>query len=267
MARAIVLAAGFNERLDLNRPKSLLPLVGRTSVLDSVVGFLNVPEVRSLVIVHNGRWARDFRRWKASVTAAVSDGPLARLPYMRLVSTGIKRVEDRRGAVADLEQALYHVTDGDPIIVMPGDTVCEWSFLDFLSGIDRRRPTIALAEVTRREVEALGVAVIEPGGRLEAFGDPHTPLISDNVTAPPYFTTTDKFTAWLGPLWLPADARHHVGMYCEELRQRDELPDSLGRFVAWLVGRSEVHGWLAPGRAWDVGTREAYERARRSLSA
>lgn len=254
--RAVVLCAGFGERLGnvaKGRHKSLMPL-GGSLVLDEIVSRINVPTMSCAVVVHNAHWQKDFRRWSASLVSLVSDGPKARLPRIRLVNNLVAKARKRRGAVADLALGLRKA-DATDVLVVPGDTVFDWAIGDFLAGIDRSRPTIALCRVPASERAELGAVTVDN--------------VSGTVTRlAEKPSNAGGGLVWLGPMWLPRSFRHYVALYCEEAARCGTTPDRLGGLVTWLIDHAiDVGFWIAPGRAFDVGTPRTYWAAVRHFEA
>lgn len=244
MTRAIVLAAGFGERLRLNQPipKPFIQVGGKI-VLDRVVEFISEEPISAIYIVHNALHGRLFRKWKDSVVFGVGHRP-----YLKLYSTGASRIEDRGGAVGDLLKMHYRLIGNESIVVMPVDTLCDWKFTDFWHGIDKDRVTIACVGVSEGQARELGTVTIEPGGKvlsLREKASSHTTL------------------AWLGPLYIPGNERYNVEQYCAECEIHGELPDNLGTFISWLLSHeTQVYSWSTTNKAFDIGTPKGLEAAR-----
>lgn len=252
---AIVLAAGEGSRLGeltSDKPKAMLE-VGHKAAIDWSIEALNVPEIRTVLVVHSGRWANAFRRWKE---ALVDHGRGARLPYLKLLSDGTFGSDERLGAVGDLEYAIARARVGreSGFLLLCADTICTWPVRTFLAAIERH-PGAWLALRPARMVpdaSSLGRVELDEHGQVTSFLEKRGGAAGGNV--------------WLGPAWFPPGTAGLIGEYTAEKRGLKELPDSLGSFVSWLTRFVPVHGLVVEdGEAFDVGTRLGYDGARLRL--
>jgi glucose-1-phosphate thymidylyltransferase len=247
---AIVLAAGFGTRLgDVGKkqPKAFLPM-GRGPAIDRVVGALNVPEIHAVHIVHNGLWSRTFRNWIDTV-ADHSDGPHAgRMPYVKLHSNAVFSVDQRLGAVGDLEFVLKRLGDPREFVLYCGDNVPTHTVEEFLGRAEDRAEAWLEVRTSTPHDQDLGRLQVNQEGEIVGLsrgGD-------------------SRSGVWLGPAYFPAECVPMVGEYCAQVRSEGKLPDELGGFVDWLARRFNVRGAAAdPGElCFEIGSPHGLELAR-----
>lgn len=249
---AIVLAAGFGTRLGevgRKQAKSFLPM-GKGPALDRIVGALNVLEITSVHIAHNALWSRSFRNWLPTVADHSEGGHTGRLPYIRLHNNGVFSVDQRRGAVGDLEFVLQRLGEPREFILFCGDNVPAQTIKPFLRRTREIDPAAAWLEV-RTSVphdSDLGQLVVDPEGEIVGLrrgGD-------------------SRSGVWLGPAYFPAECVPLVSRYCAEVRSAGKLPDELGGFVDWLARNYRVLGAAADPKelCFEIGSPHGLELAR-----
>ena len=241
--RALVLAAGWATRLGaltVNRPKHLLP-VGETTPLDVVVDRLDaIARVESIDVITHDAFLAVFERWAA--------GRLSRA-RLRIWSNGTSRIEERRGAVGDLQYYLERSDCDTDLLVLGGDQLFDDS-LETLAETSTREPALAIYDVGATE-RVSRLASVE----LDAKGCVHRMVEKD-----PHPSTTLAVPAIYG---LPARLLGEVGRYLET----ENRPDNLGFLAEWLVEHHRVRGVPLGGRWIDVGSPDEYDRARREFGA
>lgn len=244
---ALVLAAGYGTRLrPLTRdaPKPLLPVAGRP-VLDHLVEALAATgEIGHLHVVTNHTFADRFEGWAA---AAPRPFPVT------VLDDGATGPESRRGAVGDLLFFLEATGHRGDLLVSAGDNVFRFDLGALLSFFRARREAEVVVPVLEEDdperLRRTGVAVVGPGGRVEAFLEkPEDPPA--RTVVPPLYLFRERV--------LPLVPRHV---------RRGGAVDSPGHLLEWLVGRTQVDAVRVEGERYDIGTPESYAAARRALEA
>lgn len=243
---ALVLAAGYATRLHpLTRTvaKPLLPVGGRPMIEYIVDAIAEVPEVETVHVVTNSRFARSFEEW-----AAGRDGP-----PLEIHDDGTTSDDDRLGAIGDIRFVAERAgLDLDDLVVVAGDNLFDFSLREEVA-FWRAKGTascLALHDVADRGL-ARQYGIVELGeedrvvGFLEKPADPPSTLAA---------TATYVFH------------REHV-VLLERYLAEGNPPDQPGRFIAWLYPREPVYGFLGAGAWLDIGDRrqllEADNRLRR----
>lgn len=244
----LVLAAGYATRMGAStkhRAKPLLEVAGRP-MMDWVLDrFLPVPGLGRTVVVSNSKFIGDFRIW--------ADRYRKRIPCARIevIENGSTSLEDKRGAIGDLQFSLEAagLFDQD-LVVVGGDNLFEHlpqEFVDF----SRDKPAVIATYDVGSKVEVRRFASIETDadGLISAFEEkPENP--QGTVAGIALYS----FQRAVLPL---------VGKYLAE----GNNPDQAGHLIAWLRGRVPTYGFPIAGRWFDVGSVDALAEAERVFCA
>lgn len=239
--RAVLLAAGFATRmypLTRDRAKPLLEVGGRpilSHILDRV---LEIPDLSSITVVTNHRFAADFERWR--------DGAMSSVP-IRVVDDGSMSDDDKRGAIADLRLALAGTDSREPFVVVAGDNLIDFSLASLAATFRATGRALIVLRTIEGEVPPRrhGEVTLDATSRVVRFREkPDDPRSRQTATCIYFF---------------PADVEPLLTRYLDEGRN----PDAPGYFIQWLVERVPVDGRPFEGRWFDIGNLESYERARR----
>ena len=242
MTGAVILAAGFGTRLAPltdHTPKPLIDVGGRAVVDHLVDRLVEIDDLDRVVVVASDAHPDAWRSWQAAQPATV-----------HVVSNGVTRIEDRRGAIADLALGLDELDPSAPALVVAGDNL-----LDEDLGAHLRK---ALAE-DRPAVLCRDLGDDVPPGR---FGE-ITVDDSDTVTgfrekpehpeSPLAATCTYVF---------PRASDADVATYLTDNGQ----VDSPGGFIAWLSAQRPVGASRLTGRYFDIGNHETLAEARAAFA-
>ena len=237
---AILLCAGYGTRmgaLTASTPKPLLTVAGRP-VIDYLVDQLaSWPELATVHVVSNSRYAAAFRAWA---------GGQAALPFrLEIHDDGSSTPDDRRGAVGDLAFVLDTVGYPDGALVAAGDNVLRFVLRPLWDAfLARREPCVlALREDDPARLRKTGVLELADDGRVRRLWEkPSEPPSS--WACPPFYALT-------------AAALRRLPAYLAAGHPSDEI----GRFIAHLAEREPVWVTRVDGRRLDVGSPESYRRA------
>ncbi|WP_138495861.1 nucleotidyltransferase family protein [Paenibacillus pinistramenti] len=244
--KALILAAGYATRLyplTVNKPKALLPVSENAVVLDLIVEKLEkLASVTQILIVTNHKYAGLFEEWLAGRESGKE---------IKIIDDGTTSVEDKRGAIGDLQFVIEQEQLQDDLFVLAGDNVFSFElepYVDYFYAVDRDcllvKPTNDL-----EELRSIGVAEVDELGRVTAL--------------------VEK----------PAEPRSNIGVYALYLYKKETLklvadyleegnsPDSPSHFPEWLVRQKDVRAYSADGGIYDIGTHEAYEEIRKLFAA
>ncbi len=227
--KALVLAGGLGTRLRPrfgDLPKPLAPIGGRP-FLERQLASLAGHGVRRAVILA-GHGAEALRAELGTRAAGVE------LEWS---------VEDRPLGTAGALRLAAPYVDGR-VWVMNGDTLAEgdpWA-------LERDRwergllGAVALYQVD--DARDRGRVETDAGGRVTRF--------------------VEKDEGWRGPAWV------NGGVYAFHPALWRELPEGEGSLerdvLPRLAARGALHGRRCPGRFWDIGTPEGWERAEREMA-
>lgn len=155
--------------------------------------------------------------------------------------------ENRLGAVRDIGFALEAASvDGDALI-LAGDNLLDFSLCTFVNyGVTHGASCVMrYYEPDLKRLSKSGVLVIDDKDRVEVMQEkPSVPL--SNWCCPPFYFLTRGDTKRVFEAILDG---------CNA--------DAPGGFIEWLVSRSLVYAMEMPGKRYDIGTLESYERVKR----
>jgi glucose-1-phosphate thymidylyltransferase len=228
--KAIVLAAGYATRLyplTLTVAKPLLTVGGRPIVDHILDRISEVDEIDAVHVVTNRKFVQAFEIW-----AADRDGVVVH-------DDGTATESDRLGAVGDIAFVVARAgLAGEDLLVVAGDNLFDFSLVDYVEWWRGKgdASAVALHDVGDLGLAAnYGIVALGEGGRIESFEEkPAQPQSTLAATATYLFN------------------RAHVPLVRRYLGEGNS-PDQPGRFVAWLVPRVPVHGYVFEGDWRDVG--------------
>jgi glucose-1-phosphate thymidylyltransferase len=228
--KAIVLAAGYATRLyplTLTVAKPLLTVGGRPMIDHILDRIGEVDEIDAVHVVTNRKFAESFETW-----AAGRDGVVVH-------DDGTATESDRLGAVGDIAFVVARAgLAGEDLLVVAGDNLFDFSLVDYVGWWRAKgeASAVALYDVGDLGFAAkYGIVALGEGDRIESFEEkPAQPQSTLAATAAYIFN------------------RAHVPLVRRYLGEGNS-PDQPGRFVAWLVPRVPVHGYVFEGDWRDVG--------------
>lgn len=232
--KCLILAAGYATRLyplTENFPKPLLK-VGDKTIMDWLVDDI-AGECDGFVVISNHRFAGFFRDWAATKSLPI-----------QVVDDGTSTNETRLGAVRDIEFALAQAGIDDDTLVIAGDNVLDFSLRRFI-GYARAKGTSCIMRYYEPEAAKLSKSgVLEIGEDDLVLGMEEKPAQPrSHWCCPPFYCYTRADIARIG-----------------EAIQAGCAIDAPGSFVSWLCTRSQVHAMEMPGKRFDIGSLDSYNK-------
>lgn len=234
--KCLFLAAGFATRLyplTQNFPKPLLK-VGERNILDRLVDDLESTRlIDGYCVVSNARFVDHFHEWVKT-----------RPENIAVVNDGTTTNETRLGAVRDLALGIESLKIDDDLLVLAGDNLLDFSLKGFLE-YAREKGTSCAMRYNEPDVEKLkrcGVMQIDAQDRVVSMEE-KPPMPQSHWCAPPFYYYR----------------REDLPLVATALNQGCGV-DAPGSFLAWLAAHVPVHAYLMPGKRFDVGTLESYNR-------
>ena len=245
---AILLCAGFATRmypLTAGFPKPLLPVAGRP-VLDYLVNQMAaLPDLDSIHIVTNDKFAAHFHRWRQSRLNRTDSNHLNIIVH----SDGASSAENRLGACVDLQLAFRRSSTTGPVLVSASDNIYLFSVHElwdrFVSGTDHS--IVALAEDNEEILKRSGVPVFGDYDQVMRLLEKPARPPSDWICPPLYFlrpsarVVLDEFLECCGPV------------------------DAPGYFIDYLCQKEPVTAFRLDARRLDIGSPETYREADRVM--
>lgn len=235
----LILAAGYATRLyplTENFPKPLLK-VGEKTILDHLIDDIDTSgEISRYVVISNHKYATHFTRWAKGKSTGIT-----------VVDDMTETNETRLGAVRDIQFAIDTMSLDDDMLVIAGDNVLDFSLTEFIA-YAKSKGTSAVMRYFEDDTKRLtksGVLKIGEGDLITDMTEkPAVP--ESNWCCPPFYYYTAE------------DARK-----VQRSLEEGAGADAPGSFIAWLCHDTEVHAMVMPGKRYDIGNLESYERVQK----
>jgi len=239
---ALILAAGYATRLyplTLKKAKPLL-VVGGKPIIEWVVDNLaGVPDLETIYIVTNDKFAADFEEWSSRYQAVHPEF------RFKIVNDGSTSYEDKLGAIGDINLVVTRENlSQSGLLVIAGDNLFTESLANFVERAKKTDATVAIYDV--RDFEAIkkyGNITVDAKGIISRFEEkPKEPQGTLAAIALYYYSPAvlSLLTTYLAA---------------------GNNPDQPGRFVQWLYPRKPVKTFQIKGKWLDIGSKETLENA------
>ncbi len=244
----VILAAGYATRmypLTQATPKPLLPVRGRP-VIDYLIGkLLPLQALGRVVVVTNHKFIDQFNEWASPWYATLN---------LQVFDDGSTSNDDRLGAVGDLAFVVREASLSGDLLVMAADNHFDGPLDGFLSFAQSHGAAGGWASMgvydlgDRSAASRYGVVEVDREHRVTRFlekpPDPPSTLIAT------------------GLYYLPSAAVELLPRYRTEHPQQD----APGHWMAWLVREHRLYGYRLPGRWYDIGDLETFQRVQQMTS-
>lgn len=236
--KCLILAAGYATRLyplTENFPKPLLEVGGKT-ILDWLVDDIDTAGlVDEYIVISNHKYAHHFVAWAKTKPMKVT-----------VVDDGTSTNETRLGAVKDVQFAIDQLQLDDDMLVIAGDNVLNFSLTKFMAYAREKRTSCIMRyfEGEEKKLQKCGVVEIDGENRI-LYMEEKPAVPKSHWCCPPFYFYTRE------------DARlvaKGIDAGCGT--------DAPGSYIAWLCTQTPVHAMEMPGKRFDVGNLESYERIR-----
>ena len=236
--KCLILAAGYATRLyplTENFPKPLLQ-VGEKTILDWLVDDIDTAGlVDEYVVISNHKYAHHFESWAKTKAMKVT-----------VVDDGTSSNETRLGAVKDIQFAVDTLGLDDEMLVIAGDNVLDFSLTRFLRYAKEKGTSCIMRyfEGSQQKLVKCGVVQVDENDRILGMEEkPAQP--KSNWCCPPfyYYTREDAKLVAKG-----------IEAGCGT--------DAPGSYIAWLCTQTPVYAMEMPGKRFDVGNLESYNKIR-----
>ena len=234
--KCLILAAGYATRLyplTENIPKPLLK-VGEKTILDWLVDDIDKSgQVDEYIVISNHKFAEHFEKWAATKNQKVA-----------IVDDGTSTNETRLGAVKDVLFAIEKCKLDSDMLVIAGDNVLDFSLTKFIDYAKAKNTSCIMRyyEPDAKKLQKSGVVTVDETDKITGMEEkPQTP--KSNWACPPFYYYTK------------ADAR-----LVEAGIKAGCGTDAPGSYIAWLCTQTAVHAMEMPGRRYDIGNLESYQK-------
>ncbi len=237
--KCLILAAGYATRLyplTENFPKPLLE-VGQKTILDWLIDDVDtLGLVDEYIVVSNHRYAEHFDNWakgKKQKITVLDDGTVSN--------------ETRLGAVKDIDFAVKQLGIEDDLMVLAGDNVLDFSLTSFISYAVKKNTSCIMRYYEPVYEKLIKCGVVEIDGEdlvLSMTEKSLTP--ATNWCCPPFYFYTKADLSLI---------EQGIAQGCGT--------DAPGSYAAWLCTKTKVHAMEMPGKRYDIGNLESYEKVKK----
>lgn len=237
--KCLILAAGYATRLyplTENFPKPLLK-VGEKTILDWLIDDIDASgEVDEYVVISNHKYAHHFDEWARTKSVKIT-----------VVDDGTETNETRLGAVRDIEFATKKLALDSDMLVIAGDNVLDFSLTRFIDYVKAKGTSAIMRyyEADEKKLLKCGVVTVNEDDRIIKMTE-KSPTPETHWCTPPFYYYTKDDAALIGEA---------IADGCGT--------DAPGSYIAWLVQRSTVHAMEMPGKRYDIGNLESYEKVKK----
>ena len=237
--KCLILAGGFATRLyplTVNRAKALLEFRGKPVITHIIE---RIPRHIDILVSTNRKFEADFAKWRQTLDRPVE-----------ICIEEAQTDEQKKGAVSAIDFWVKSKRIREDLVVIAADNYFELDLNDLIQRFNGTNAVVAAYDVGDRDKACeigkrcqVGLAVID-NGRLIRLDEKPMEATSSIVATGIYV--------------LPARVFALLSRYCRESRR-----DNLGDFVAYLLGKEEVHVHVFK-EAWiDIG--DEIKRGRLSI--
>ena len=237
--KCLILAAGYATRLyplTENFPKPLLKVQDKT-ILDWLIDDIDsLGLVDEYVVISNHKFADCFRTWCVQKPQKIT-----------VVDDGTSTNETRLGAVRDIQFAIDELSLDDDMLVIAGDNLLDFSLTRFIVYAKEKGTSCIMRyyEASTQKLQKSGVAEVDEEDKIIRLTEkPSEP--KSNWACPPFYYYTKE------------DAR-----LVKKGIESGCGVDAPGSYIAWLCTQTEVHAMEMPGKRYDIGNLESYERVQK----
>lgn len=236
--KCLILAAGYATRLyplTENFPKPLLA-VGEKTILDWLVDDIDTSNaVDEYIVISNHKYATHFEDWARTKPQNIT-----------VVDDGTSTNESRLGAVMDIRFAIEKLSLDCDMLVIAGDNVLDFSLTEFISYAKAKRASCIMRyyEPDGKKLLKCGVVTVDGNDKILSMTE-KSPTPATHWCCPPFYYYTK------------ADARlvqRGIDAGCGT--------DAPGSYIAWLCKQTDVYAMEMPGKRYDIGNLESYEKVK-----
>lgn len=237
--KCLILAAGYATRLyplTENFPKPLLT-VGDKTILDWLLDDIDASgEIDEYIVISNHKYAQHFEKWAKEK------------PYkITVVDDGTVSNETRLGAVKDVQFAIEKLSVDSDMLVIAGDNVLDFSLTKFIDYAKQKNTSCIMRyyEPDSEKLKKCGVVTIDENDLILGMTE-KSPSPATHWCCPPFYYYTKEDSRRI------ADG---IAAGCGT--------DAPGSYIAWLCTQTPVHAMEMPGKRYDIGNLESYEKVQK----
>lgn len=251
--KVVLLAAGFSTRLyplTKDFPKGLLP-IGEKPMLSYLLEKIEEigryeKEVAEVYLISNERVYPAFLKYVQEIEKEQS------FPFLSLhiLSNGVKKVEDRKGALRDLEKVLDYYQIEEDFLVLASDNFFEASILEIYQDFKQGKSHVICGQWDEKSkdsyMQQFALASLDSKGGVLRLEEKPKEIFSRFMVFAIYFYKKEA-----------------IAFLKDYVKQKDALCDSPGIFPAYLLSQGQMfQAHILKGKCYDIGTLEKYEEVK-----
>jgi glucose-1-phosphate thymidylyltransferase len=186
-------------------------------------------------VISNHKFAHHFDDWAKTKKQKIS-----------VVDDGTSTNETRLGAVKDIQYAIDKLNLDDDMLVIAGDNVLDFSLTKFIEYAKAKQSSCIMRyyEPDDKKLLKCGVVTIDESDKILNMTE-KSPNPATHWCCPPfyYYTKSDAKLVQQG-----------IDSGCGT--------DAPGSYIAWLCTKTIVHAMEMPGKRYDIGNLESYEKVK-----
>lgn len=237
--KCLILAAGYATRLyplTENFPKPLLT-VGDKTILDWLLDDIETTGmIDEYVVISNHKFAEHFQEWAKTKSYKIS-----------IVDDGTISNETRLGAVKDIQFAIEKLNLESDMLVIAGDNVLDFSLSKFIQYAKEKKTSCIMRyyEQEQEKLKKSGVVSVDENDLVLKMEE--KPDVPDSCwCCPPFYYYTSEDSRRI---------KEGINAGCGT--------DAPGSYIAWLSSKVKVHAMEMPGKRYDIGNLESYEKVQK----
>lgn len=236
--KCIILAAGYATRLyplTENFPKPLLKVKDKT-IIDWLIDDITLSnKIDEFIIISNHKYIDAFKKWNEQKTSSIK---------ITLLDDGTTDNENRKGAVADIQFAIDKLKLDDNLLIVAGDNVLDFSLTKFIRYFEEKKSTCIMRyyEENAENLKKSATVKIDEND-----------IVTEMIEKPNHPTSN-----WCCPAFY-IYAKEDVKKVKEALEDGCSK-DAPGSYISWLYDKSIVYAMQMPGKRYDIGTLESYDK-------
>ena len=237
--KCLILAAGYATRLyplTENFPKPLLEVKGKTILGWLIDDIADSGSVDEFVVISNHKYVYHFNKWANESRHNIT-----------VLDDGTESNETRLGAVKDIEFAVESLGIDDDILVIAGDNVLDFSLTKFIDYALSKKASCIMRyyEPDDKRLLKCGVVSVDENDLITGMTE-KSPTPATHWCCPPfYYYTKEDVRA----------VKKGIESGCPT--------DAPGSFAAWLSRQTSVYAMKMPGKRYDIGNIESYEKVKK----